>query len=179
MTAFGKCAAGGDGGASGIGRALARDVAARGCDGPLQPRCEAGPCLRCCRARQSGRKVKASRQMSASARAIAFCTRPAMPRSTPQHSHQQCRRSPAGQSPRPTKAQFDWLMKNQYYGGRYGTRVFSTNLSSGPAADIVNISSIFASFAPTGQKPIARAFEVAVRGLSEALRHELKLDLRR
>jgi short-subunit dehydrogenase len=58
----------------------------------------------------------------------------------------------------------------------HGTRVFLPQLSRRPAAHIVNISSIFGIIAPPGQTAYC-ASKFAVRGFSEALRHELKLAL--
>ena len=74
------------------------------------------------------------------------------------------------------QAQFEWLMNINFWGVVHGTRVFLPQLSSRPAAHIVNISSIFGIIAPPGQTAYC-ASKFAVRGFSEALRHELKLAL--
>ena len=67
-------------------------------------------------------------------------------------------------------------MNINFWGVVHGTRVFLPQLSSRPAAHIVNISSIFGIIAPPGQTAYC-ASKFAVRGFSEALRHELKLAL--
>ena len=74
------------------------------------------------------------------------------------------------------QAQFEWLMNINFWGVVHGTRAFLPQLSSRPAAHIVNISSIFGIIAPPGQTAYC-ASKFAVRGFSEALRHELKLAL--
>ena len=57
----------------------------------------------------------------------------------------------------------------------HGTRAFLPHLAARPAAHIVNISSIFGIIAPAGQTAYC-ASKFAVRGFSEALRHEFWLN---
>ena len=66
--------------------------------------------------------------------------------------------------------------EHQFLGRRSRYSRLSPQLSSRPAAHIVNISSIFGIIAPPGQTAYC-ASKFAVRGFSEALRHELKLAL--
>ena len=73
------------------------------------------------------------------------------------------------------QAQFEWLMNINFWGVVHGTRAFLPQLASRPAAHIVNISSIFGIIAPPGQTAYCAA-KFAVRGFSEALRHELALN---
>jgi short-subunit dehydrogenase len=68
--------------------------------------------------------------------------------------------------------QMAWLMDINFWGVVRGTRAFLGHLQSRPQAHIVNISSIFGIIAPAGQSAYA-ASKFAVRGFSEALRHEL------
>jgi short-subunit dehydrogenase len=68
--------------------------------------------------------------------------------------------------------QMAWLMDINFWGVVRGTRAFLKHLQSRPQAHIVNISSIFGIIAPAGQSAYA-ASKFAVRGFSEALRHEL------
>ena len=70
------------------------------------------------------------------------------------------------------QAQMAWLMDINFWGVVRGTRAFLKHLQSRPQAHIVNISSIFGIIAPAGQSAYA-ASKFAVRGFSEALRHEL------
>jgi short-subunit dehydrogenase len=68
----------------------------------------------------------------------------------------------------------DWLMNINFWGVVHGTRAFLPHLKARREAHIVNLSSIFGIIAPPGQTAYAAA-KFAVRGFSEALRHELAL----
>lgn len=67
---------------------------------------------------------------------------------------------------------FDWLMSINFGAVVKLTRGFLPLLARAPAAHIVNVSSIFGIIAPPGQTAYC-ASKFAVRGFSEALRHEL------
>ncbi|HEY6944559.1 MAG TPA: SDR family oxidoreductase [Candidatus Acidoferrum sp.] len=67
---------------------------------------------------------------------------------------------------------FRWLMDINFWGVVYGVKYFLPLLKPEPRAHIVNLSSVFGLIAPTGQAPYA-ASKFAVRGFTEALRHEL------
>jgi short-subunit dehydrogenase len=73
------------------------------------------------------------------------------------------------------QAQMAWLMEINFWGVVRGTRAFLQHLQSRPQAHIINISSIFGIIAPAGQSAYA-ASKFAVRGFSEALRHELAMN---
>jgi NAD(P)-dependent dehydrogenase (short-subunit alcohol dehydrogenase family) len=68
---------------------------------------------------------------------------------------------------------FRWLMDINFWGTVYGVRHFLPMLKREPRAHIVNLSSVFGLIAPAGQVPYA-ASKFAVRGFTEALRHELE-----
>jgi len=69
---------------------------------------------------------------------------------------------------------FRWLMDINFYGVVNMTRAFLPLLEKADGqARVVNISSIFGVIAPPGQTAYAAA-KFAVRGFSEALRHELE-----
>ncbi|MEO7208512.1 MAG: SDR family NAD(P)-dependent oxidoreductase [Steroidobacteraceae bacterium] len=70
------------------------------------------------------------------------------------------------------QTQMAWLMDINFWGVVRGTRAFLKHLQSRPQAHIINISSIFGIIAPAGQSAYA-ASKFAVRGFSESLRHEL------
>jgi short-subunit dehydrogenase len=70
-------------------------------------------------------------------------------------------------------ADFDWLMSINFSAVVRLTRAFLPLLKRADAAQIVNISSIFGIIAPPGQTAYCAA-KFAVRGFSEALRHELE-----
>lgn len=71
-------------------------------------------------------------------------------------------------------ADFDWLMSINFGAVVRLTRAFLPLLQAQPAAQIVNISSLFGLIAPPGQAAYCAA-KFAVRGFSESLRHELEM----
>jgi NAD(P)-dependent dehydrogenase (short-subunit alcohol dehydrogenase family) len=68
---------------------------------------------------------------------------------------------------------FRWLMGINFWGVVYGVKYFLPLLKKEPRAHIVNISSVFGIVAPVGQTAYS-ASKFAVRGFTEALRHELE-----
>ena len=68
---------------------------------------------------------------------------------------------------------FDWLMDINFGATVRLTRAFLPVLAREDAAQLVNVSSIFGIIAPPGQTAYA-ASKFAVRGFSESLRHELE-----
>jgi short-subunit dehydrogenase len=73
-----------------------------------------------------------------------------------------------------SEADFDWLMAINFHAPVRLTRAFLPLLARAPAAQLVNVSSIFGIVAPPGQTAYA-ASKFALRGFSEALRHELQM----
>ena len=69
--------------------------------------------------------------------------------------------------------EIEWLMGVNFWGVVHGTMFFMPHLEREPLAHIVNISSIFGMIAPPGQAAYC-ASKFAVRGFTEALRHELE-----
>jgi len=67
---------------------------------------------------------------------------------------------------------FHWLMNINFWGVVYGVKFFLPMLKREQRAHIVNISSVFGLIAPPGQ-PAYSASKFAVRGFTECLRHEL------
>jgi NAD(P)-dependent dehydrogenase (short-subunit alcohol dehydrogenase family) len=65
-----------------------------------------------------------------------------------------------------------WLMGINFWGVVHGVKYFLPLLKKEPRAHIVNISSVFGIVAPAGQAAYS-ASKFAVRGFTEALRHEL------
>jgi short-subunit dehydrogenase len=68
---------------------------------------------------------------------------------------------------------FRLLMNVNFWGTLYGVKFFLPVLRREKRAQIVNISSVFGMIAPAGQCAYA-ASKFAVRGFTEALRHELQ-----
>ncbi|HZR74731.1 SDR family NAD(P)-dependent oxidoreductase [Bradyrhizobium sp.] len=175
MTAIPGSAVAITGAASGIGRALAIELAARGVDLALADRDEAG--LQATAAeigKASQRKISLHRVDVGDPEAIAAFAREAI------SAH------PAlnivinnagvallGQFHEIDQAQMEWLFNINFWGVVHSTRAFLPHLASQPAAHIVNVSSIFGIIAPPGNTAYAAA-KFAVRGFSESLRHELQ-----
>ena len=72
-----------------------------------------------------------------------------------------------------TLADMEWLFAINFWGTVRMCKAFLPVLRQQPAAHIVNISSMFGIVAPAGQTAYAAA-KFAVRGFSEALMHELE-----
>jgi short-subunit dehydrogenase len=176
MTAIKGAAAAVTGAASGIGRALALELAARGCDLALADRDEAG--LQAVAAeigRDAKRKVTTHRVDVGEPGQIADFARAA----TSAHSALNILINNAGvallgQFGEIDQAQMDWLFNINFWGVVHSTRAFLPHLARQREAHIANISSIFGIIAPPGQTAYCAA-KFAVRGFSESLRHELQI----
>ena len=179
MTVIRGAAAAVTGAASGIGRALALELAARGCDLALGDRDEVG--LQTVAAdiagAQSGteqRKVTLHRvDVGEPAQIAAFAEA-----ATAAHPALNILINNAGVAllgnfTEIDQAEMDWLMNINFWGVVHATRAFLPHLSRQREAHIVNLSSIFGIIAPPGQTAYAAA-KFAVRGFSESLRHELQ-----
>ena len=68
---------------------------------------------------------------------------------------------------------FRWLMNINFWGTVYGVTYFLPLLKLQPRAQIVNLSSVFGLVAPVGQSAYS-ASKFAVRGFTECIRHELE-----
>jgi short-subunit dehydrogenase len=66
-----------------------------------------------------------------------------------------------------------WLMGINFWGVVYGTKLFLPYLEKERSAHIVNFSSLYGLIAPPGEATYC-ASKFAVRGFTEALRHELE-----
>jgi len=66
-----------------------------------------------------------------------------------------------------------WLMSINFWGVVYGSKLFLPYLEKEKSAHIVNFSSLYGIIAPPGQATYC-ASKFAVRGFTEALRHELE-----
>jgi short-subunit dehydrogenase len=162
------------GAASGIGRALALELATRGCDVALADLDSAG-------LESVAKEIKAAHERRVTIRTMDV----ADPQQIQDFAASAIADFPSlnllfnnagvallGQFDEFDQAQMAWLMDINFWGVVRGTRAFLKHLQSRPQAHIVNISSIFGIIAPAGQSAYA-ASKFAVRGFSEALRHEL------
>ena len=177
MTAIRGAAAAVTGAASGIGRALALELAARGCDLALADRDEAG--LQAVTAeigkthatKVSGHRVDVSEpsQIEAFAQA-AVAAHPGL-----NILVNNAGVALMGQFDEIDQSQMEWLININFWGVVRATRAFLPHLARQREAHIVNLSSIFGIIAPPGQTAYAAA-KFAVRGFSESLRHELQMS---
>jgi len=71
--------------------------------------------------------------------------------------------------------EFSWQMDVNFWGVAYGTKAFLPHLQEAEWGHIVNISSLFGLIAAPGNSAY-NASKFAVRGMTEALRIELKLS---
>jgi NAD(P)-dependent dehydrogenase (short-subunit alcohol dehydrogenase family) len=72
-----------------------------------------------------------------------------------------------------SEADFDWLLEINFHGVVRMTRAFLPLLHRSDDARVVNVSSIYGIITPPGQAAYS-ASKFAVRGFSNALRHELE-----
>ena len=174
MTAISGSAAAVTGAASGIGRALALQLAARGCDLALADRDEAGlQTLAAEIGRDGARKVSVHRVDVAEPGQIQdFATAAIAAHPSLNILINNAGVALLGTFAEVDQAQMEWLININFWGVVHGTRAFLPHLSEQRAAHIVNVSSIFGIIAPPGQTAYCAA-KFAVRGFSESLRHEL------
>jgi len=176
MTAISGSAAAVTGAASGIGRALALELSARGCDLALADRDEAG--LQQVAAEigkdHPKRKISTHRvdvgdpsQIQDFAKA-AIAAHPGL-----NIVINNAGVALLGAFNEVDQAQMEWLININFWGVVHGTRAFLPHLSHRREAHIVNLSSLFGIIAPPGQTAYV-ASKFAVRGFSESLRHELQ-----
>jgi short-subunit dehydrogenase len=184
MTAIAGASIAVTGAASGIGRALAIQLAARGASLALADRDEAGLSELAAEIANAGhtageagarlRKVTLHRLDVGAREDIATFAREAVAA----HPSLNIVINNAGvallgQFHEIDQAQIEWLFNINFWGVVHATRAFLPQLSSQPAAHIVNVSSIFGIVAPPGNTAYVAA-KFAVRGFSESLRHELQ-----
>ena len=161
------------GAASGIGRAVAVSLARRGCHLALADVDEAGLAETAERARAAGLRISRHRLDVADRAAVA-----AFPDAVrAEHPGVDILVNNAGVAVGGTFEQvgeedFEWLFEINFWGVVRMTRAFLPLLHASDDARLVNVSSVFGIVAPPGQVAYA-ASKFAVRGFSEALRHEL------
>ncbi|QIG97581.1 MULTISPECIES: SDR family NAD(P)-dependent oxidoreductase [unclassified Bradyrhizobium] len=174
MTAIAGSAAAVTGAASGIGRALAHELAQRGCDLALADRDEAGLQGVAAEIAKAGpRKVSVHRlDVSEPEQITAFAQAAVSAHPGLNILVNNAGVALLGEFGEIGQAQMEWLFNINFWGVVHGTRAFLPLLSRQREAHIVNISSIFGILAPPGQSAYCAA-KFAVRGFSESLRHEL------
>lgn len=161
------------GAASGIGRALALDLAHRGCDLALVDLDDDGLAET---VRQLGDRVAVSQHVLDVTDGDAVAALPgavidAHGRATVLVNN--AGTSLVGRAHEVSDAELRWLFDVNFFAVAALTRAFLPTLRVQPQSAIVNLSSLFGLIAPAEQSAYA-ATKFAVRGWSEALRHELE-----
>jgi short-subunit dehydrogenase len=178
MTAISGSAAAVTGAASGIGKALAMELAARGSHLALADRDEAGLKMAAAEIEKTvGSKVKVTTHrvdVSEADEIAAFAQAATAAHPSLNILINNAGVALLGQFHEVDQAQMEWLININFWGVVRATRAFLPHLASQPAAHIVNLSSIFGIIAPPGQTAYSAA-KFAVRGFSESLRHELQM----
>jgi NAD(P)-dependent dehydrogenase (short-subunit alcohol dehydrogenase family) len=162
------------GAANGIGRAIAVSLAKRGCHLALADIDEGGMAGTVELTRASG--VRVSRHRLDVADRIAVAEFPGLVAA--EHGGVDVLVNNAGVAVGGTFEQvsdedFEWLFEINFWGVVRMTRAFMPLLQASDDARIVNLSSIYGVVAPPEQSAYS-ASKFAVRGFSEALRHELE-----
>jgi NAD(P)-dependent dehydrogenase (short-subunit alcohol dehydrogenase family) len=162
------------GAANGIGRAISRSLARRGCHLALADVNEAGLAETADLAAGAGRRITCHHLDVADKQAVA-----AFPEIvTAAHPGVDILVNNAGVAlggtfDQVSEADFEWLIDINFWGVVRMTRAFLPLLKASEGAQLVNISSLFGLIAPPGQTAYC-ASKFAVRGFSESLRHELE-----
>src|ERR1041384_758145 len=162
------------GAANGIGRAIAVSLARRGCHLALADIDEDGMASTAELTRTSG--VRVSRHRVDVADRIAVAEFPSLV--SAEHPGVDVLVNNAGVAVGGTFEQvsdedFEWLFEINFWGVVRMTRAFMPVLHASDDARVVNLSSIYGVIAPPEQTAYS-ASKFAVRGFSEALRHELE-----
>ena len=188
MTAIRGSAAAVTGAASGIGRALALELAARGADLALADRDEAGLQAVAAEIAKADDKAGDMADDKAGQRKVSLHrVDVGIPKEIELFAQAAIAAHPGlnivinnagvalmGLFNEVDQTEMEWLININFWGVVHGTRAFLPHLSRQKAAHIVNLSSIFGIIAPPGQTAYAAA-KFAVRGFSESLRHELQV----
>lgn len=162
------------GAAGGIGRAVAVSLARRGCHLALADLDEEGMAATADLARAHGVRVTCHRLDVADRAAVAgFPAQVADAHRGADLLVNNAGVAVGGTFEQVSEEDFEWLFEINFWGVVRMTRAFMPLLRASDDARVVNLSSVFGLVAPPGQVAYA-ASKFAVRGFSEALRHELE-----
>lgn len=162
------------GAAGGIGRAIAVSLARRGCHLALADIDEAGLAGTADLARARGVRISLNRLDVADRAAVAaFPARVAAEHTGVDLLVNNAGVAVGGTFEQVSEEDFEWLFEINFWGVVRMTRAFLPLLQASGDARVVNLSSVFGLVAPPGHAAYA-ASKFAVRGFSEALRHELE-----
>jgi NAD(P)-dependent dehydrogenase (short-subunit alcohol dehydrogenase family) len=166
------------GAASGIGRALAVELARRGAHVAVSDVDEAGLAETVLKAERAGTGTKVTSAV------VDVADREAVhawaDQVVAEHGHANLIFNNAGVGVGATieaisYEDFDWLMGINFWGVVHGTKAFLPHLKASGAGHVVNISSVFGLFAVPTQSAY-NAAKFAVRGFTDCLRMELEIE---
>jgi NAD(P)-dependent dehydrogenase (short-subunit alcohol dehydrogenase family) len=162
------------GAAGGIGRAIAVSLARRGCHLALADLDEKGMAGTADLVRAEGVRATSHRLDVADRAAVAgFPARVATEHPSVNLLVNNAGVAVGGTFEQVSEEDFEWLFEINFWGVVRMTRAFLPVLRASGDARVVNLSSVFGLVAPPEQVAYA-ASKFAVRGFSEALRHELE-----
>ncbi len=164
------------GAGSGIGRALARNLASEGCHLALSDVDEVGLAETVSLCEGTGVKVT-SKRVDVSDRAAVFVWADEV---VAEHGRVNLVFNNAGVALAATVeamdiADFEWLMSINFWGVVHGTQAFLPHLKATGDGHVVNISSVF-GLASIPSQSAYNAAKFAVRGFSDSLRIELDIE---
>lgn len=164
------------GAASGIGRALAKELAIRGAHLALADIDEAGLAQTVAQCEGSGVKVT-SQHLDVAARDAVYAWADQV---VGDHGKANLIFNNAGVALGATieamsYEDFEWLMNINFWGVVYGTKAFLPHLKAAGEGHIVNLSSVFGLISVPSQAAYNSA-KFAVRGFTDALRIELEIE---
>ena len=162
------------GAGSGIGRALANDLARRGAHLALGDIDDAGlaETWRCARA---GVKITPSISTWPTAPRCRLGRQVVADHGKVNLDHQQRRRRAGATVESMTYEDFEWLMGINFWGVVYGTKAFLPHLKASGEGHVVNLSSVFGLISVPSQSAY-NAAKFAVRGFTDTLRMELEIE---
>ncbi|MFO7788849.1 MAG: SDR family NAD(P)-dependent oxidoreductase [Halospina sp.] len=165
------------GAGSGIGRALARALAAEGCHLALSDVDGEGLAATVRLCENQGVNVTSARVNVAKRREVEDWAKDVLREHTQVNLiFNNAGVAHAGSVAESSYTDYNWILDINFKGVLYGTKTFLPHLKDAPGGGhVVNISSIFGLFAQPGMSAY-NATKFAVRGLTESLRQELDME---
>jgi NAD(P)-dependent dehydrogenase (short-subunit alcohol dehydrogenase family) len=164
------------GAASGIGRALARELSARGAHLALADIDEDGLAETVMLCQGSGTKITSQRLDVADRGAVyAWADRVAADHGRVNLIVNNAGVGLAAGVEAMSYEDFEWLMSINFWGVVYGTKAFLPHLKAAGEGHVINLSSVFGLISVPGQSAY-NAAKFGVRGFTDALRMELELE---
>lgn len=165
------------GAASGIGRALATALAARGCGVALADIDDAGLAETANRARANGDVTVTTRRVDVADRTAIrhWADEVVRDHGTVNIVFNNAGVALDGTVSTMSDVDFEWLMDINFWGVVHGTRAFLPHLRAAGDGHVVNISSVFGLLGVPSQSAYCAA-KFGVRGFTDSLRSELDLE---